>query len=151
MRRRGRRRFKRGYVPRTLAALSVFRQLAWAFLMLPAGKIVGDPGAHDRAGMQQALDFIDAHLGERLTLTTLADELRLSPSHFAHVFKRLVGVAPHKYVMRRRLERARLLLVHTDLPIVVIAVELGYANQSHFSEQFHREIGVTPLTYRLHR
>ncbi|MGB8436467.1 MAG: AraC family transcriptional regulator [Burkholderiales bacterium] len=101
--------------------------------------------------MQQALDFIDAHLGERLTLMAIADEVRLSPYHFAHVFKRLIGVAPHQYVMQQRLERAKHLLVHTSLPIVAIAVELGYANQSHFSEQFHRETGLTPLIYRLHR
>jgi len=118
--------------------------------MLRAGKHVGDSGAHE-PGMQQALDFIDANLGERLTLMTIAGELRLSPHHFAHVFKRLIGVAPHKYIMQRRLERARQLLVHTDLPLVAIAMELGYASQSHFSEQFHREVGVTPLTYRLHR
>ncbi len=82
---------------------------------------------------------------------TIADEVRLSPYHFAHVFKRKIGIAPHQYVMQRRLERAEQLLAHTDLPIVAIAVELGYASQSHFSEQFHRETGVTPLNYRLHR
>jgi AraC family transcriptional regulator len=101
--------------------------------------------------MQQALEFIDAHLGERLTLVKIADEAKLSSYHFAHVFKRLLGIAPHQYVVHRRLERAKEFLLWTDLPIVEIAAKLGFASQSHFSEAFHRETGVTPLTYRLRR
>ena len=102
-------------------------------------------------GVQQALAFIDAHLGDRLTLVKIADEVKLSPYHFAHVFKRSIGVAPHQYVMRRRLERAKQLLTQTNLPIAEIAAELGYANQSHFSEAFHRDTSITPLSYRLRR
>jgi AraC family transcriptional regulator len=101
--------------------------------------------------MELVLAFIDAHLGERLTLVKIADELKLSPYHFAHVFKRLIGIAPHQYVMQRRMDRAKQLLAHTTLPIVEIAVELGFANQSHFSAVFHRVTGLTPLTYRLRR
>lgn len=101
--------------------------------------------------MQHALDFIDAHLGERLTLVALANQVKLNPYYFAHAFKRATGVAPHQYVVRRRLERAKQLLAHTNLPIVAIAVELGFASQSHFSDVFHRETGVTPLTFRLRR
>jgi len=101
--------------------------------------------------VQRALEFIDAHLGERLTLMKIAGEVKLSPHHFAHVFKRVIGIAPHQYVLQRRLERAKVLLAHTNLPIVEIATELGFANQSHFSEVFHRETGMTPLRFRLHR
>ncbi len=101
--------------------------------------------------MQRALEFIDAHLGERLSLVRMAGEVRLSPFHFAHLFKHEVGVAPHQYVIQRRLERAKVLLVRTNLPIVTIALDLGFANQSHFSEVFHRETGVTPLSFRLRR
>jgi len=110
-----------------------------------------DGGSRLGHGVQQALEFIDAHLGEELTLLKIADELHLSPYHFAHVFKRTVGIAPHKYVMQQRMERAKQLLAHTNLPIVTIALELGFANQSHFSEAFHRATGVTPLSYRLRR
>jgi len=113
------------------------------------GGIMREGGSQLGNDVEQALAFIDAHLGERLTLLKIADELHLSPYHFAHVFKRTVGIAPHQYVMQRRLERARQLIAHTKLPIVTIALELGYANQSHFSEAFHRATGVTPLSYRL--
>jgi AraC family transcriptional regulator len=53
--------------------------------------------------------------------------------------------------MQRRLERAKSLLAQNDLPILTIALELGYSKQSHFSEAFHRATGVTPLTFRLNR
>ena len=114
----------------------------------------GKPGglaSRSRERVQRALAYIDAHLGERLTLAEIANELKLSPYHFAHVFKRLIGIAPHQYVMQQRLERAKRLLAHTNLSIAAIAVELGYASQSHFSEAFHHATGVTPLTYRLSR
>ena len=76
-------------------------------------------------GVQQALEFIDAHLGDRLTLVRIADAVKLSPHHLAHVFKRSTGIAPHQYVMQQRLERAKHLLAQTNLPIVEIATGLG--------------------------
>jgi AraC family transcriptional regulator len=119
--------------------------------MMSNGKPVRVIAYRPWRGLRQALKFIDAHLGERLTLARIADEARLSPYHFAHIFKRFTGVAPHQYVMQRRLERAKQLLAGSDTPIAEIAAELGYASQSHFSEAFHHATGITPLTYRLHR
>jgi len=101
--------------------------------------------------VRAVLEFIDAHLGERLTLVRMAGEAKLNPYHFAHMFKHVTGVAPHQYIMQRRLERAKLLLAQTNLPIVEIATELGYASQSHFSELFRRATGITPMSYRLRR
>jgi AraC family transcriptional regulator len=98
--------------------------------------------------MERALAFIDQHLEEHLTLFDIAEAVGLSPYHFAHLFKRTVGMAPHQYVMRRRLERARELLQSTDLPIAELALRVGFANQSHFSALFHKATGVTPLSYR---
>lgn len=98
--------------------------------------------------VRQAQAFIDAHLGERLTLPDIAGLLEMSPYHFAHVFKRATGIAPHQYVIRRRMERGKELLVSTDLPIADIALAVGFANQSHFSAAFHRATGLTPQAYR---
>jgi AraC family transcriptional regulator len=99
----------------------------------------------------EALAVMDAHLGERLTLPRLAALLDVSPFHLAHVFKHATGVAPHQYLVRRRLERARDLLARTKLPIADIALAVGFASQSHFSASFHRATGVTPQAYRLLR
>jgi AraC family transcriptional regulator len=103
------------------------------------------------ARMPEALAYIDAHLGERLTLPGIAGTVDSSAHHFAHAFKRLVGIAPHQYVMQRRLHSAKELLQSTDLPIAEVALAVGCANQSHFSALFHKTTGVTPLSYRQSR
>ena len=98
--------------------------------------------------IEQALAFIENRLDDDLTLPHIAEALGVSPHHFAHVFKLAVGVAPHQYVIRRRVERAKALLDTTDLPIVEVALAVGCANQSHFSALFHRVTGLTPHCYR---
>jgi AraC family transcriptional regulator len=98
--------------------------------------------------VQQSLIFIERNLSERLSLPEIARAHDLSPYHFVRVFKRWVGLAPHQYVMRRRLERGKELLEDTDLPIAEIALTVGCANQSHFSALFRRVTGMTPMTYR---
>jgi AraC-like DNA-binding protein len=99
--------------------------------------------------VQEVLAFIDQHLGERLTLPDMAQVLAINSYHFAHVFKQATGLAPHQYIIRRRLARAKQLLADTELPIAEVALAVGCANQSHFSAQFHRATGMTPLNYRL--
>ena len=101
--------------------------------------------------VQRAISFIDGHLDDDLSLPQIAEALGISPHHFAHVFRTTVGVAPHQYVIRRRVERAKQLLQTTDLPIVEIALVVGCANQSHFSALFHRHTGLTPHAYRAAR
>jgi AraC family transcriptional regulator len=98
--------------------------------------------------IHRALAFIDSHLDDDLTLPHLAETLCVSPHHFAHVFRQAIGVAPHQYVIRRRVERAKELLDTTAMPIVEIALAVGCANQSHFSALFHRVAGLTPHAYR---
>lgn len=99
--------------------------------------------------VQDVIRFIDRNLGERLTLVEMATVLELNPYHFAHVFKQATGLAPHQYVIQRRLARAKQLLGTTNLPIAEVALAVGCANQSHFSALFHRATGMTPLAYRI--
>lgn len=98
--------------------------------------------------IQQALELIDVSLGDRLTLGYLSGMLEMSPCHFAHRFKRAVGMAPHRYVIQRRVQRAKALLAFTELPLADVALVVGCANQSHFSALFRRATGVTPHKYR---
>jgi AraC family transcriptional regulator len=58
-------------------------------------------------------------------------------------------LTPHAYVMRQRLLRAQELIASTDLPLIDIAAETGFADQSHFSRRFHQMTGVSPRTYRV--
>jgi AraC-like DNA-binding protein len=90
---------------------------------------------------------ISAHV-DGLTLTDLAEVACLSPYHFSRSFKLAVGVGPQRYVMRRRLDRAKTLLRRSRKPLAVIAQEAGFADQSHLSSIFRREMGVTPGRFR---
>lgn len=102
-----------------------------------------------RAGnFKQALDYIEAHLAEDLSLETLATCENLSRYHFARSFKESMGQSPHQYIIGRRVKRAQHLLRTTPLPLNQIAMEVGFANQSHLNRHFRRIVGVTPKQYR---
>lgn len=101
-----------------------------------------------RYKLERATDYINDNLREDLTLERISQTLSMSPYHFAHVFKQTVGVTPHRYVIERRMERAKALLHETALSVTQIAHQVGYSNQSHFSMVFHRITGQTPRGYR---
>ena len=93
-------------------------------------------------------DYVEAHLDDDLSLTTLAGIACLSPYHFSRSFKQATSVGPQRYVIQRRLERAKRLLRQTHQPLAWIAQEAGFADQSHLTQIFRREIGVTPGRFR---
>jgi AraC family transcriptional regulator len=98
--------------------------------------------------LQRVRDYVEAHLDEDLSLTTLADIACLSPYHFSRSFKQATGVGLHHYVMQRRIDRAKTLMRRTNQPLALIAQEAGFADQSHLNSAFRREIGVTPGQFR---
>src|SRR5271167_2482166 len=73
--------------------------------------------------LQRVRDYIEAHLDEDLSLTVLADIACLSPYHFSRSFKQAAGVGPQRYVIQRRLERAKTLLRRSNQPLALIAQE----------------------------
>jgi len=97
-----------------------------------------------RERLQRVRDYIETHLDDRLTLTVLAEVACLSPYHFSRSFKQAVGIGPQRYVMRRRLERAKTLMRRTKQTLAAIAQETGFADQSHLTSIFRRETGLTP-------
>jgi AraC family transcriptional regulator len=98
--------------------------------------------------LQRVRDYVEAHLDDDLSLIVLADIACLSPYHFSRSFKQALGVGPQRYVIQRRLERAKRLLRRTQQPLAWIAQEAGFADQSHLTQIFHREMGVTPGRFR---
>lgn len=96
----------------------------------------------------RALALIEERLGQSLPVEELAKAVHLSPFHFARMFRRSTGMSPHAFITRRRLERAKLLLVATDQPIIEVAREVGYRTQAHFTRVFHAEEGETPRRFR---
>ena len=73
---------------------------------------------------------------------------RAQPGHFAHAFREATGVAPHRYVLELRVNRAKTLLRQSDLPITEVAERVGCSSHSHFSVLFHRVAGLTPRQFR---
>jgi len=98
--------------------------------------------------LHRVRDYVEAHLDDDLSLTVLADIACLSPYHFSRSFKEAAGVGPQRYVIQRRLERAKTLLRRTREPLARIAQEAGFADQSHLNSIFRREMGVTPGRFR---
>jgi transcriptional regulator of acetoin/glycerol metabolism/AraC-like DNA-binding protein len=101
------------------------------------------PGA-----LRRVRTHVEEHLAERIPLAELAAAARLSVYHFSREFKRTVGVSPHSYVIRRRVEKAQVLLARTDLLLSDIAVACGFFDQSHLSRHFRQLTGLTPAEYR---
>ncbi|MFT4070248.1 helix-turn-helix domain-containing protein [Paraburkholderia sp.] len=99
--------------------------------------------------IRRVTDYIRANLAEDLAIAELATQAGLSSFHFARVFRRETGETPHQFVTRLRLEEAARLLRATDQTVLQIALGVGFENASHFSVQFKRGYGVTPLAYRL--
>lgn len=98
--------------------------------------------------MRRVMDFVQAYLTQDLSLDELAQQAGFSPYHFARMFRRTTGESPHQFVLRQRIERAQRLLKETDLPLAHVALESGFANQSHLTHAFKRYLGVTPRAYR---
>lgn len=98
--------------------------------------------------MNRVIDYIQTHLTQDLSLESLAQQTGFSPYHFARLFRQTTGESPHHFVLRQRIERARRLLQKRDVPLAHVALESGFANQSHFTLVFKRQLGLTPLAYR---
>ncbi|MCC8397558.1 AraC family transcriptional regulator [Paraburkholderia sp. MMS20-SJTR3] len=96
----------------------------------------------------RVIEFIDANLDQRLTLESLAAHAQLSVPHFKALFRETLGVPVHQYVVQRRVERARALLLQGRLSASRIALDTGFAHQSHMAHWMGRLLGVTPRELR---
>lgn len=98
--------------------------------------------------VRRVVDYIEAHLHERLTLDTLAETVGFSPFHFARAFKDATGVSPYRYVCDRRLLKAQRMLIAGQEPLGDVARACGFGSPSHFSSAFTRSRQITPREYR---
>ncbi|MEO8550504.1 MAG: AraC family transcriptional regulator [Kofleriaceae bacterium] len=94
--------------------------------------------------LRRVLEYIEAHLDEDLSLAELAAVAGFSASHFKPLFKQAVGVPVHRFVIERRVERARQGLVDGKQGLVEIALEAGFSHPSHMARCMRRVLGVTP-------
>jgi AraC family transcriptional regulator len=137
------------YVESLANVLALYLLRHYSSLGGGSGRNAEHGGGFSKRRLKRATDYINDNLSQKLTLTEIAGAAHTSPYHLARLFKVAIGLSPHQYVIRRRVGRAKTLLVGTDLPIVEIAGAVGFANRSHHLA-FHvrRLLGVSPKALR---
>ena len=98
--------------------------------------------------LRRVLDFLSAHLTDDPTVAELARECGLSSGYFARAFRRTTGVTPHQWLIGKRVERARGLLLGDGLSLADIALVCGFVDQSHFTRVFAKFEGDSPGRWR---
>jgi AraC-like DNA-binding protein len=96
----------------------------------------------------RARDLIDARYRDPLDIAELARVAHCSPAHFSRRFDRTFGSPPHRYLLERRVERAKHLLASTDASVLEIALDTGFHSAPSFCTAFKRVSGTTPGAYR---
>jgi AraC family transcriptional regulator len=165
----GRPAARSGLQPRHIVKDDRIAHLAWALeseqqAMTPAGRLFIDsigvalatqllgltkqitdtPRGLTPVQLQRIFDYVEAHLEKPLTLAELARIGGASSAHLRHWFKAQTGTTVHRYVVRRRVERARILLLQGDLRASEVALAAGFAHQSHMARWMRRELGQSP-------
>jgi len=94
--------------------------------------------------LRHVLEYIEAHLAEDLALAELASVAGFSLSHFKPLFKQAVGMPAHRFVLERRVERARIRLLEGGRNLTEIALETGFAHPGHMARCMRRVLGLSP-------
>ncbi|MGY1743340.1 MULTISPECIES: helix-turn-helix domain-containing protein [unclassified Blastococcus] len=107
-----------------------------------------EPRGLSRAQLARVTRHVEDHLAQPLTVAGLAALAHVSEFHFSRQFRAATGSSPHRYVLGRRVARARELLVGTDVPIAAVAARCGFADAGHLTRHVRRALGATPAAVR---
>ncbi|MCI5067831.1 AraC family transcriptional regulator [Acidovorax sp.] len=105
------------------------------------------PGSLSPAARRRVLECIEARLDTPLALAELARDAGVSVRHFSRAFSAAMGMPPHQYILRQRVERARI-LVSQGMPLAEVAQQVGFSDQSQLSRTFRRFTGCSPTAFR---
>jgi AraC family transcriptional regulator len=120
-------------------------------LLIKAGtSLHSDPIALPQWRLKRVKAYVEAHIGEDIDVVDLAAAAGLSQRHFARSFLSEIGETPHRWLMLRRLEKAKDLLTNTDHPLCSIAESCGFSSQSHLTTALKQSNGMTPDRWRRH-
>jgi AraC-like DNA-binding protein len=131
-----------------LAELALRLAGAVAALLTGSERAARAPSRRDEKRVSEALRRIEAAADEPIALDDLARETATSPYHFLRVFRRVVGMTPHQFVLRTRLHRAAVRLRRSEEAISAIAFDAGFNDLSTFNRRFRRLMGMSPSGYR---
>lgn len=106
------------------------------------------PISIDAPKIQRILDYLDQHYRERITLTQLAEHINMHPTSFCRYFKKEMNSTPFCYIHQLRIREAQVLLWETTMPIIDIAIQVGFDNISFFTRTFKKLTGLTPYQFR---
>lgn len=98
--------------------------------------------------LEASLRYLEDNLEHKLSVEALSEIAGLSTHRFSTLFKEVLGDAPHHYILRRRVDKAMMMLTRSDAPIMDIADQLGFHDQPHFTKLFKSITGVSPTYYR---
>jgi AraC-like DNA-binding protein len=99
--------------------------------------------------LKRVVDYVDASMSSKITSLDLAAVAGLSRMHFASQFRLATGLRPHEFLLQRRIRRAAELMRDTTMPIIEIALTVGFQTQAHFTTVFKRFTGCTPRNWRV--
>ena len=105
-------------------------------------------GGLGSARLRRIKEFVDAKIEDELTLCEMAQAVELSTAYFARMFRKSTGESPHQFLLRQRLERAKMMLRSADGRVLDVAVACGFKRQQHFAQAFRHVCGVSPTEYR---
>jgi AraC family transcriptional regulator len=113
------------------------------------GRFAATVSRRDERRVGEALHRIAAQSDETMTLAALAREAAMSPYHFLRVFRSVVGMTPHQFILGQRFRRAAVQLRRSTKSISTIAYDAGFNDLSTFNRRFRRIMGTTPSAYRV--
>lgn len=112
--------------------------------------VIGEKGTmnHIYSEIDDVIEYIQKNIDDPLSLSHLADYARYSPYHFSRIFKQRTGLSPHHYVSSLKLQRAKDLLLNTDLTVRDIGMEIGQQSLGTFTTRFTERVGMAPSQFR---
>jgi AraC family transcriptional regulator len=101
--------------------------------------------------LRRVIEYLDAHISQRVELASLATLVGLSQSHFSHAFRVSTGMAPYRWQLDARIRRAQRLLLEPEQSLEDVAEATGFSDAVHFGRMFRQLTGTTPATWRRDR
>jgi AraC family transcriptional regulator len=117
-------------------------------LLIAASRQGSNPERRAPRWLGQVKEYLRENSAEPPTLTELASAINVHPTHLARVFRKFEGCTAGDYIRRVRIEKAQMRMISTSTPLVQIALETGFADQTHFTRSFKHATGMTPTEFR---